>query len=584
MKFENTVGKFSRIKVSGRIKALALAAVAAPVAFALVSQGEAADKKSQAAEAPAGLVTTTADSQFVAMRRLTEKQYRNSIADILGPDIIVGGRFEPIVRPAHELIAAGARDASISPSGLEQFDAMARVIATQVFDEKHRAQFVPCAPADQAAADAQCASAALTPLGRLLFRRPLSTAEQAFYVKLASDAAKPTGSFYKGLELSLAAMLVSPKFLYIIESAEPDPANPGQLRLDNYSRASRLSYLLWNSTPNENLLKAAEEGRLTDQQQLNTMAAAMVKSPRLEQGVRAFFSDMLLFEKFDELAKDSVVYPYFNQDVGQALPEQMLRTIVDHLVIRGGSYPALFTTNRTFMTRALGAVYQVPVTKSYGWEPYEFGPQDGRAGLVSQAGFLALYSHSGRSSPTLRGRAVRELLMCQPVPNPPGNVNFTAVQDTTNKAMPTARIRLTQHNDDPVCSGCHSITDPIGLTLERFDGIGQMRMTENGAPIDVGGTMDGKTFQGSPGLGAALAANPQTTQCVAGRALEYATGRMSDEESGMIEGLHKSFAAQGYGIRALFLQVATMPEAYQVKTGEIAPTKVTMNRIIKTAR
>lgn len=572
----------SKIKTY-RFKALAVAAAAVPVAV-FVGQSGTADAAKAAAEPSAGLVTTAADGQFVAMRRLTEAQYRNSIADVFGPDIIVGGRFEPIVRPAHELIAAGARDASISPAGLEQFDSMARVIAAQVFDEKHRSQFVPCAPADAAAADAQCAGATLTPLGRLLFRRPLTTAEQAFYVQLASDAAKPTGSFYKGLELSLAAMLVNPKFLYIIESAEPDPAQPGKLRLDNYSRAARLSYLLWNSTPNETLLKAAEQGRLTDQKQLNVIAAAMVKSPRLEQGVRAFFADMLLFEKFDELSKDPIVYPYYNQDVGQALPEQMLRTIVDHLVTRGGSYPALFTTNRTFMTRALGAVYQVPVHKSYGWEPYEFAPSDERAGLLGQAGFLALYSHSGRSSPTLRGRAIRELLMCQPVPNPPGNVNFTAVQDTTNKAMPTARVRLTAHVEDPVCAGCHAITDPIGLTLERFDGIGQGRMTENGAPIDVSGTMDGKAFQGAPGLGAALAANPQTTQCVAGRALEYATGRPSSDEADLVEGLEKRFAAQGYGIRALFLQVATMPEAYQVKTDPIAPTKVTVGSMSKTAR
>ena len=139
-------------------------------------------------------------------------------------------------------------------------------------------------------------------------------------------AADKTGSFYGGLELALAAMLVSPEFLYIVETAEPDPDHPGQLRMDNYSRAARLSYLLWNTTPNKALLDAAAAGRLTDPKQLHTIAANMVKSPRIEQGVRAFFSDMLLFEKFDELAKDSVVYPRFNQDVAKALPEQMTRT------------------------------------------------------------------------------------------------------------------------------------------------------------------------------------------------------------------------------------------------------------------
>lgn len=559
-----------------RIKLLALGTAALPLALVGCAAGEA--PRSAAADAVPVKAAVAPGGQIVAMRRMTEAQYRNTIADIFGPDVIVAGRVEPIVRPAHELIASGATEASISPAGLEQFDAMGRNIAAQVFGEQRRAQFVPCVPKDEKLADAACAAKTLAPLGRYLFRRPLSGAEQGFYVKLAGDGAGPTGSFYKGLELSLAAMLVSPKFLYIVETAEPDPGRPGGLRLDNYSRATRLSYLLWNTTPNDRLLKAAEAGKLTDPAQLSAIADAMVKSPRFEQGVRAFFADMLLFEKFDELSKDPLIYPYFNQDVAQALPEQMLRTITGHLLTRGGDYRELFTTSHTYMTRALGGVYQVPVKRATGWEPYDFAPDDDRAGLLGQAGFLALYSHSGRSSPTLRGRAIRELLMCEPVPNPPGNVNFTAVQDTANKAKPTARIRLMAHATDPSCSGCHKITDPIGLSLERFDGIGMFRKTENEAPIDPSGMMDGTNFMGAQGLGRTMAESPSTTQCVATRALSYATGKSSDDVSPWVEALDKRFAASNYGIRALFLQVATMPEAYQVvsKPLETTPAHVSL--------
>jgi hypothetical protein len=561
-----------------RVKRLALGLVALPAMLV----GGTADLAPETANAsaPKSAMLATPIGQITAMRRLTEAQYRNTIADIFGPDITVAGRFEPIVRPVHELIASGASEASISPSGLEQFDAMARNIAVQVFDEKHRGQFMPCTPKDASQSDAACASAVLAPLGRYIFRRPLTDAEQAFYVTLAGEAAGPSGSFTKGLELALSAMLVSPNFLYVIESAEADPASPGALRLSNYTRASRLSFLLWNTAPNDALLNAAAEGRLTDPAQLSLIADRMVKSPRLEQGVRAFFSDMLLFEKFDEIAKDPVIYPYFNQEVAQALPEQMLRTITDHLITRNGDYRQLFTTSRSFMTRSLGSLYQVPVRKPSGWEPYEFAANDDRSGLLGQAGFLALYSHSGRSSPTLRGRAIRELLMCQPVPNPPGNVNFTAVQDTANKAMPTARVRLTAHVSDEVCAGCHTITDPAGLSLERFDGIGAARRTENGAEIDASGMMDGIKFTGAEGLGKTLAASPDTTQCVAGRALEYATGRTTEEDGTLVEDLEKRFAAQGYGIRALFLQVATMPEAYRVKVAPLEPatTHVSLNR------
>lgn len=504
------------------------------------------------------------DLRIVGMRRLTEAQYRNAIADVLGTDIRVAGRFEPIVRPAHELIASGARAASISPAGLEQFDAMARLIAAQVFDKDHRAQFVPCAPASESTPDETCARRTLDPLGRLLFRRPLDADESAFYAAMAGKATQATGSFGKGLELALASMLVSPHFLYVVERAEPDPLAPGRLRLDAWSRASRLSFLLWNTTPSAALLKAAGDGTLSDPATLRATAERMVASPRFESGVRAFFADMLLFEKFDEIAKDPVVYPYFNQDVAQALPEQMLRTISDQLLTRDGDYRELFTTRRTWMSRPLGAVYQVPVTASRGWVPYEFPEGSDRAGLLGQAGFLALYSHSGRSSPTLRGRAIRELLMCQPVPNPPGNVNFTAVQETGNKAMPTARIRLTAHSTDPVCAGCHKITDPIGLTLERFDGIGAFRSIENGAKIDTAGGLDGATFEGAQGLGKALADSPDTAMCLASRALEYATGRPA-EDAAPFEALVERFTGQGYRIRKLFLDVATMPEAYAVE-------------------
>jgi len=501
-----------------------------------------------------------------SMRRMTEAQYRNAIADIFGPDIQVAGRFEPIMRPVHDLLSTGAVEAAVSPSGLEQLDAIARNIALQVFSEARRNEFVRCTPQAANQADAQCASQVLTPLGRYIFRRPLTAGEQAGYVKIAGDAAAGTGSFYKGLELALAAMLVSPNFLYIIESAEPDPDRPGGLRLDNFSRASRLSFLLWNTSPNETLLRAAEEGRLTDQGQLVAIASEMVKSRRLEQGVRAFMADMLMFERFDDTSKDPIIFPRYNAEVAQALPEQILRMAVDHLITRNGDYRELFTTNRTFINRALGTIYQVPVTRTAGWEPIDFGPNDDRAGILGQAGFLSIYATTGRSSPTLRGRAIRELLMCQPVPNPPGNVNFTAVQDTTNKVMPTFRMRLTAHNTDAVCSGCHSITDPIGLTLERFDGIGAFRTTENDAPIDVRGEFEGAGFQGAVGLGKMLAGNKATTQCVASRALEYATGRSNAENdnSALITNIEQLFASDGYRIPALFLRVATLPETYRV--------------------
>jgi hypothetical protein len=377
-------------------------------------------------------------------------------------------------------------------------------------------------------------------------------------------------------------MLESPEFLYVTETAEPDPSHPGGMQLDNYSRAARLSYLLWDTTPNDALLTAADKHQLTDQPKVEAIAAKMVASPRLQDGVRAFFADMLVYEKFeaDDYAKDPLIYPRFNSDVGRALPEQLLRTIVDDLVVRNSDYRDLFTSRYTFMTRALGPLYDVPVRAPTGWEPYEFPADSGRGGLLSQAAFLALYSHPGRSSATLRGRAIRELLLCQPVPDPPGNVDFKAVEETHNKAMPTARDRLTAHEDNPVCAGCHRITDPMGLTLENFDGIGAFRATENDAKINATSTFDGKTISGEVELGKALAADPGTTACVAKRALEYAIGHPADPTEAAT--INKDFVDDGYKIRALFAQVATMPAALEITPKAEAPAKAPQSAMLTT--
>jgi hypothetical protein len=501
----------------------------------------------------------------VAMRRLTESQYRNSIADVFGPDIKVAGRFEPIVRPTNELISVATTESTISPAGLEQFDAIARNIASQVIDSANRDLFVKCKPADAKQPDPNCASEVLTPIGRHLFRRPLTLAERDAYVKMAGDAVGPTASFYEGLKLSLAAMLVSPNFLYIVERAQPDPAHPGTMTLDNYSRAARLSFLLWDTTPNAALLDAASQGRLTNQAELTTIARGMIASPLVENGVRAFFTDMLLFEKFEEMSKDPVVFPRYNQDVATAMPEQLLRTIVDLLVTRNGDYREMFTTRRTFVNRALGPLYEVPVGQSQGWVPYEFGPNEDRAGILGQAAFLSPgEAQQGRSSPTIRGRAIREVLLCQVVPNPPGNVSFDEFEKKDNKAKPTARIRLATHSENPVCSGCHSITDPIGLALEKFDGIGAFRAMENDTPIDTTGVLDGVSFTTVAGLGKAISANKSATQCVAARAFEYATGRTNKDNDALVTALEEAFTADRYRFPALLMRIATMPETYRV--------------------
>src|SRR6185312_4533075 len=187
---------------------------------------------------------------------------------------------------------------------------------------------------------------------------------------------------------------------------------------------------------------------------------------RLEAGVRAFFADMLTFDGFETLSKDGMIYPKFTDAVSRDAQEQTLRGIVDQVVTKDGDYRDLFTTRTSFMTPLLASIYRVPLTGTAPWQRYEYPANTPTAGILTQISFVALHSHAGRSSPTLRGRALREQLLCQKVPDPPGNVNFDLAQDTGNPDYKTARARLTAHRTDPTCAGCHKLLDPIGLALE----------------------------------------------------------------------------------------------------------------------
>ena len=504
------------------------------------------------------------------MRRLTEEQYKQVVADIFGPTVELGGRFEPDPRESG-LLAVGAGQVSVTTSGLQQYDIIARSIAAQVTGEKRRAAMIPCKPTNAQSADEACARQFLSLVGRLIYRRPLTEEELDARVQNAKNATEKLGDFYSGLEMSLAGMLVAPQFLFRQEITEPDPNNPGQQRLDAYSKASRLSFFLWNTAPDDQLLTAAENGDLHKRDGLAKQVGRMIASPKLKTGVRAFFEDMLEFDKFSELSKDAEIFPKFNFIAAEDAKEQTLRTIVNHLVSDGGDYRDLFTTRKTYLTRLLGALYRVPVTTPEGWESYEFSEDSRQAGILTHASFVALHSHPGRTSPTLRGKALREVLLCQKVPDPPGNVDFNIVQDTANPDFKTVRQRLDAHATEPMCVGCHKITDPIGLALENFDTIGGFRMTENGAQIDTSGQLDGVDFSDAVGLGQVVHDHPGLTSCLVNRVFSYGVGRTptQSEKKWLDSYIEQSFAEKGYRVPQLLQRIATSEAFFQIANTEV---------------
>jgi hypothetical protein len=506
---------------------------------------------------------------IVAMRRLTPAQYQNIIADIFGPQVATVANFDPLVR-TEGLLEVGAGRVGITPSGLEQFEDAARDVAAQVMDPTNRRILIPCSP-DPKLFDEACARTFIATSGRLLFRRPLTRVELDARVRIARSSAALQSDFYQGLASALSSMLITPTFMFVRDVAERTPTAEGPRRLDRFSRAADLSFLLWNSTPDDSLLRDAETGALDDPKVWSRQVDRLLRSPRFERGIRAFFSDMLAFDQFAVLEKDASIYPAFNAAVAADAREQVLRTIYDVLVVQNGDYRDLFTTRKTFLTAALARLYRVPAPSEDSWGVFVFPPDDPRSGIQTAFGFTALNAHPGRSSPTLRGKAIRELLLCQHVPDPPGNVDFSLFNNP-NAVLKTARQRLEAHTSNPVCAGCHKLMDPIGLALENFDGAGQLRTTEAGATIDASGKLDGVAYRNPPELGKALHDNPAAASCVVSRLYGYALGRkLGETDLTRVRALQQRFVADQYRIPDLLRAMALDPTLFELTSPGVAP-------------
>jgi hypothetical protein len=495
---------------------------------------------------------------------MTGEQYSNTLAQIFGADISnsVAPPLPPLAR-TDGLLASGAAFVGVTSDQIQQIHQAAAVVAAKVTDEKHREFLIPCEPVSRSAADEACAGQFLRETGRLLYRRPIGEGKVAKLLAVAAAAADEAEDFYAGLAVALEAMLISPEVIFIVDSAEPDPANPGQQRLTASSLASRLSFFLWNSAPDEALLLAAERGELHDPEGLAREVGRMLESSRLEDGMRAFFDDMMAFDEFASLAKDPLVYPMVTGATLADAREQTLRTVIDHVLTRELDYRDLFVTRNTFMSMSLAALYGTPTIN--GWVPYQFPESSARRGLLTQVSFLAAHSHSVRSSPTLRGKALRELFLCQKVPPPPPNVDFSLLEDAGD--VPTARERLDIHNTNPSCAGCHLITDPMGLSLENFDGAGRYRTTENGAELDIAGELDGAFYDDVAGLAAAMRNHPKLPYCLVNRMYAYGTGGPVSlrYDRDILNYFAARFAERGYQVPELLRDIAMSRAFSQVR-------------------
>lgn len=452
------------------------------------------------------------------MRRLTSLEYHNIITDLFGGDVVVDGRLEEDER-IEGLYAVGSTWTTISSYGVEKFETAAYDIAEQILTtESTRQQWLTCEPVD--VQDDDCAAAVLETLGRQIWRRPLTAEELDGLVSVSALAAVTLDDFEAGLEYGIAALLMSPHFLY-----RPELGDGGAL--DDYAFASRLSFFLWDSAPDAALLQAAEAGELSSESGLADQVSRMIDDERAVRGVQAFFAEMLHLDELDDLSKDPTIFVYMSDELGASAKQETLLSIEDLVFTRDASYLELFTTQQTYVDRTLAALYAVQSPTQEGFGPVTMTKEDGRRGLLGQASMLLPNAHAVSTSATLRGIFVREMLLCQIIPDPPADAN-TAIPEVSADA-PTMRERIAVHLEDPFCASCHSLTDPIGLGLENFDGLGRWRLEENGVRIDPSGELDGMPFADAWELGDVVASHPATSPCLIQTMMQYATGNLVED-------------------------------------------------------
>jgi len=484
-----------------------------------------------------------------ALRRLTRSQYDNAVSDLFGDGLVLPAKLEPDAE-VEGLLSVGAATNAVSAYGVELYEDAAFLIAEQVFSDAERwGALVPCTP--EADDDADCAAAFAESIGQAAWRRPLDADEVDTIAGVIASIGAAAGDFNTGAMYGLAAVLQSPSFLYRVEHGSTD----GDLRpLTDWELASRLSFLLWNSVPDAELLDAAAAGELATAAGLEAQARRMLADPHASDGVRNLFDEIFHLYELDGISKDPAVFTHASPDLIDSAREETLRLMEWLVLEEDADFRDLMTSRDTFVDRRLAALYGVAAPVEGGFGLVTLSPEDGRRGLLGHASFLMLEAHAASSSATLRGIFIRDKLLCQTIPAPPADVD-TSIPEA-DASSPTLRERLQTHLEDPTCASCHQLTDLVGLGLENFDGIGRWRDIENGATIDPSGTIDGTDFADAWSLGEAVSNHDAYGPCLTEHLYQYATGHpVAEGEEDLVDWLALGFSENSHSLQELMVDV-----------------------------
>ena len=504
----------------------------------------------------------------VRLRLLLARHYHNAIRDLLG-EAAAAQASPPVDTALNGFEAIAAAQVALGDAAVEQYEKSGRAVAAEAMKDQARiAGLLGCTPTGPE--DIACHRQFVTRFGRLAWRRALTVEEIDLYTGVANNAALELGNFDAGLESAIATFLQSPFFLYQVEVGDPDPNDPDTRILSSVEMATRLSFFLLDTTPTPEILSIAEDGGLSTPELVRGIAEVMVEAPGARLALGNFYAEVLRLRTIESLAKDPATFPTFSPDLATAMRQETLALIDDIAFTADADFRDFLDAPYTFANGPLAFHYGLipdPAQLGDTWQRFDL-PVDGkRGGILGQAAFLASYAHVSSSSPTLRGKFVREILMCQGMPAPPPDVVTELPEGAEYKTM---RERLQQHMTDPACSGCHKLMDPIGLGLENFDGVGAFRLIENGVMLDTSETIEGLgDFDGARQLGALLRDSPEVTRCLVRNLFRHATGHLelATEKSALVA-VDDGFAESGYRMKDLLVDLVTSPAFLHVGTPE----------------
>ncbi|MEP6536459.1 MAG: DUF1592 domain-containing protein [Bryobacteraceae bacterium] len=471
------------------------------------------------------------DVTTAVLRRLTQSQYNNTVRDLLKDASSPANQFPP------EDYVNGFKNQyqalSVSPLLTEAYSRAAEKLAANAFRRGDSRGLIPCKPTSES--DAACRVKFIRTFGRKAYRRPLEPQEIAWHETIF----KGEKTFLAGAQAVIETMLQSPSFIFWLE----DTHNP---KWKAYARASRLSYFIWDTQPDDALLESAAKGELSTPDGLERVTRRMLSDPKAKGGVEEFISEWLRFDRVTTASRERRIYPLFNRDLAKSMTEEAKRFVGD-LVWNDGNFMDVFTAKYSFINSDLAAVYKMP-PPAQDFQRVNFSPESERAGVLGQALFLTLTSKPDETAPTGRGLFIREQFLCQQVPPPPPGVD-TNLPPIEESRPVTNRERLAGHANVKMCAGCHTLIDPIGFGLEKFDAIGMRREKHKlmfyPAPgagggrrakpkeveleLDTKGAVAGvpnSEFTSPSELGAILAKTPQCQECMVKQVFRYMSGRL----------------------------------------------------------